>query len=133
MTDGTKQTPMKRKIYSVEELYNHAQNGIRVSCDSVGYLIIPRKASSIMGCSCKSLMNMIKRGLYAHGVPEGASDDGILIQWQAKIKATGLSHSQLADKWGIGRRAVTKFLNSKSVQTSSLEEKLRKLELINND
>ena len=118
-----------KRITTIEELVSCAASGVSVSCPEVTYFERPMDANKLMEFSSKSLLAAIQRGMFAHGVPEGAEKGTFLGQWQAKIRGTGLSNCDIAKIMGTSRQTVDQFQAAKSVQTRVLERYIEKLGL----
>jgi len=118
-----------KKINSIEELAFCAESGVRVSCPETTYLDRATDANKLLGFSTKCLLAAIKKGMFAHGVPDGAEEGSFLGDWQARIKSTGLSNGDIAHAMGTSRQAVDQFLRAKSVQTRVLEKYIHTLGL----
>jgi len=122
-------TGKSRKIRNVEELANLAERGVLVVCPEITYMVVPRKVDQILGLSVRNLLNMIKKGLYALGETEAAPEGSLLEIFRNKIRATGLSHDEIAQLVGVSRPAVTQVMNAASVQTKTLDNYMNKLGL----
>jgi predicted DNA-binding transcriptional regulator AlpA len=120
-------TGKSRKIRNVEELANLADRGVLVVCPAIDYMETPRKVEQILGLSVRSILNMISKGLYAIGEVEAAPEGSLLEIFRNKIRATGLSHDEIAQLVGVSRPAVTQVMNASSVQTRTLDKYLNAL------
>lgn len=116
-----------RKVSSVEELVLMQERGIKVVCPSVTWMEKPRKVDAILKLSVASLLSMLGKGVYAVGEEEQAPEDSILVRSRERIRATGLSHGEIAALVGVTRQAVQQFMAAKSVQTRVLDRYLNSL------
>lgn len=118
-----------KKISSVEELAHCVENGLEVICPSVTYLEKPKKAEAVMGMSVRSVLTLIRKGMYAKGVELGAPTGSLLAWAQKRVASTGLSHSEIAEMVGCKRQEVGRFMSAKSVQTRTLDRFMKELGL----
>ena len=122
-----KQTVVGRKINSVEELVKLCERGVLVFCPSVSFMERPRRIDNVLDLSCRNLLKMIDKGLFAYGEEEAAPPDSVLFDGREKIRALGLSQREIANLVGVSQQAVEKFMNAESVQTRTLSKYLVKL------
>jgi hypothetical protein len=120
-------TVVGRKINSVEELVKLCERGVLVFCPAFPYLEKPRKIDNVLDLSCRNLLKMIDKGLFAYGEEESAPEDSVLFDGREKIRSLGLSQREIANLVGVSQQAVEKFMNAESVQTSTLSKYLDKL------
>jgi len=117
----------KKKINSVEELSALCSRGAMIVCEQSVIFSKPRKAESIMGMSCKSVLDFLRKGAYVVGEEEVAEEDSILRDGREKIRALGLSQREIAEKVGVTQQSVAKMMSAESVQTRTLSKYLDKL------
>lgn len=116
-----------RQIKTVEELVLLQERGVLVMSPSVTWMEKPRKIDAILKLSVDSLLKMLSKGVYAVGEEESAPEDSVLINGRAKIRATGLSQTEIAVLVGVTKQAVSQFMSAASVQTRILDKYLNAL------
>jgi predicted XRE-type DNA-binding protein len=113
---------MKNKISTIEELVHLAEIGERVSSPCVTWLATPKKAEALMGMSCRSLLTMIRKGIYTKmDVPSSDKQIAQLEEIKAKVRATGMSYSEIANKLGVTKQAVGQFMKASDVKSSTIK------------
>ena len=118
-----------RKVKSAEDLMRLHDRGVKFTCPSVSYMEKPMALEKLRNLSFGNVMGMINRGMFAVGEEE-TGDDYLVLTGRESILALGMSQEKIAEKVGVTKQAVSRFLRSDNVESKTVRKYLVALQLV---
>lgn len=118
-----------RRVKSAEDLLRLHDRGAKFTCPSVSYMEKPMALKKLRNLSFGNVMGMINRGMFAVGEVE-SDDDWMVLNGRDSILALGMSYEKIAEKVGVSKQAVSRFLRSDNVESKTVKRYLVALELV---
>lgn len=118
-----------RRVKSAEDLLRLHERGVKFTCPTVSYMEKPMALERLRNLGFGNVMAMIDKGMYAVGEEE-TDDDWLVLTGRDSILALGMSYEKIAEKVGVTKQAVSRFLRSDNVKSETVKKYLVALELV---
>jgi hypothetical protein len=113
------------KIQTIDQLVLVAKKGYHVKCPEVAYLAKWTKAESLMSFSARGLQTAISKGMVCRELQSVTDQLDLLQDCKDKIRSSGQSYGQIAEKLNITIQGVSKFMRSASSSTRTIAKYLK--------
>ena len=113
------------QIQTIDQLMLVAKKGYHIKCPEVAYLAKWVKAESLMAFSARGLQTAISKGMVCRELQSATNQLDLLQDCKDKIRSSGQSYGQIAEKLNITIQGVSFFMRSASSSTRTIAKYLK--------